>query len=113
MSSNPLGDLIRAARERHGFSVRQLARLVGIAYPTVSRIENGHNVPKPDTLRAISKALDLDYAELVGHTNRATLRSQDITYLRRRPLAVELLRRMTDADVKERGIKKMIKLTKA
>ncbi|NBO06483.1 MAG: XRE family transcriptional regulator, partial [Actinobacteria bacterium] len=44
------GVWIRQARASLGISTRELARLADVAYPTVSRIERGHEEPRWDTL---------------------------------------------------------------
>ena len=49
--------MIRAEREALGLSTRDLARLAGVSYPTISRIENGHQHPRWDTLSKIAAAL--------------------------------------------------------
>lgn len=56
MTTEP-GALIRAAREALGLSTRDLAVLAGVAYPTISRIENGHEQPRWDTLEKLAAAL--------------------------------------------------------
>ena len=47
---------IREARADLGLSVRELGRLAGISYPTVSRIENGHEEPRWDTMQRLLRA---------------------------------------------------------
>jgi len=51
------GQWIRTAREQLGLSTRELAALAGVAYPTISRIENGHTHPRWDTVAAVARAL--------------------------------------------------------
>jgi transcriptional regulator with XRE-family HTH domain len=48
---------IRAERARLGLSTRDLARLAGVSYPTISRIENGHEEPRWSTLEKIFEVL--------------------------------------------------------
>ena len=48
---------VRSEREALGLSMRDLAALAGISYPTISRIENGHEDPRWDTLTKIAAAL--------------------------------------------------------
>jgi transcriptional regulator with XRE-family HTH domain len=48
---------IRDERARLGLSTRDLARLAGVSYPTVSRIENGHIQPRWSTLEKIFEVL--------------------------------------------------------
>lgn len=51
------GQLIRREREALGLSIRDLASLAGVAYPTVSRIELGHEEPRWETLSKMAAAL--------------------------------------------------------
>lgn len=48
---------IREERSRLGLSTRDLARLSGVSYPTISKIENGHEQPRWSTLEKIFEAL--------------------------------------------------------
>jgi transcriptional regulator with XRE-family HTH domain len=57
--SNDLGSRLRQARERKGFTVRGLARYVGVSPSLVSQIERGHVMPSVGTLYAITNQLDL------------------------------------------------------
>ena len=52
-----ISDLIRTGRRELGLSTRSLASLAGVSYPTISRIENGHEQPRLDTLEKIATAL--------------------------------------------------------
>jgi transcriptional regulator with XRE-family HTH domain len=52
-------ELLRAGRRELGISTRALGVLAGVAYPTISRIENGHCVPRRETLDKISRVLGL------------------------------------------------------
>jgi transcriptional regulator with XRE-family HTH domain len=45
------GMLVREARKRAGLTQRQLAELVGVAQPTIARIETGVSEPGLDTVR--------------------------------------------------------------
>ncbi len=75
---------LRGERGKLGLSTRDLARLAGVAYPTISRIENGHEQPRWDTLCRIAEAFgksptaifeDLPVpriAELEAHWSRTT-----------------------------------------
>ena len=54
---NSPGSWIRAERTRLGISTRDLARLAGVSYPTISRIENGHEEPRWSTLDKLFEVL--------------------------------------------------------
>lgn len=69
MSDQPdtdkLAQLLRAARERQGLSVRRVAQLAGVDAATVLRLEQGHiATPKADKLRAIGRVLAIADADL-------------------------------------------------
>lgn len=76
---NP-GELIRQERLALGLSTRELAALSGVSYPTISRIENGHDQPRWDTLERLAGALGMAWrpvlerrpaphvADLAGHS---------------------------------------------
>ena len=53
---------IRVERTQLGMSTRDLARLAGVAYPTISRIENGHEQPRWSTLQKIFVVLGYSFA---------------------------------------------------
>jgi transcriptional regulator with XRE-family HTH domain len=58
---------IRAKRKAEGFSVQQLADRVGISKQALSKIETGQSQPKPETLRAICKALGVTKDQLFNY----------------------------------------------
>lgn len=58
-AANGLGARLRAARERAGASVRELARTVGVSASLVSQIENARVMPSVGTLYAIVNALGI------------------------------------------------------
>lgn len=62
------GDLIRRERQALGLSTRDLASLAGVAYPTVSRIELGHEQPRWETLTRLAAALGKSWAPLLEPT---------------------------------------------
>ncbi len=59
------GRKLRILRERRVLTLRELAAASGIGFDTISRIENGHQDPRPGTLRALAAALRVDPEELV------------------------------------------------
>ncbi|CAG9622795.1 helix-turn-helix domain-containing protein [Sutcliffiella rhizosphaerae] len=56
-----VGKLI-AARDRKSISQRELSKISGIPQKTISRIENGIDIPKILTLLKLTKALGLELA---------------------------------------------------
>jgi transcriptional regulator with XRE-family HTH domain len=55
-----LGQVLRDARRRAGISQKQLAIRTGIAAPSISRIENGHESPSFERLTACLEALGFE-----------------------------------------------------
>ena len=59
-SAKQLGAHIRNARTARNLSQQDLAKLVGTGQKTISRIENGHDGAKLETVFSIISALGLD-----------------------------------------------------
>ena len=57
---NQLGNLIRRARKRKGWSQTELAQNARLQQRQISLIENGYSSTKLQTLLALTAALDLD-----------------------------------------------------
>ncbi|MGB9892556.1 XRE family transcriptional regulator [Thermodesulfovibrio yellowstonii] len=55
-----LGERIKQARIKKGLTQEELARRLGIAYPTLSKYENGHRIPDANLLSHLAKELDCD-----------------------------------------------------
>lgn len=66
MEKREFGILIREARAEKNLSLRRLARLSGVDYSRLARIEQGSR-PAPDlsSIRTLAGVLDLDLAELL------------------------------------------------
>lgn len=63
--ASSLGTAIRQARERHGLSVRQLAKQVRMHSSYISRLETGVlKYPSPEKLERIASALAMNYDDL-------------------------------------------------
>jgi len=64
----PLGDYLRAARERTGWSIRDLAKRAGIHFSYLARLENGDTAhPSPELLQRLAELLEVDAAELLSY----------------------------------------------
>ena len=62
----PLSKNLRKLRKQKGLSQDRLAKLADIANNTISKIEQGENInPTLDTLKKLSKALDVSIEKLV------------------------------------------------
>lgn len=60
----------KARREELNLSQRQLAELVNMPQKTISRLENGLNIPKISTLLVIAEALKLDLSFKIYNKNK-------------------------------------------
>lgn len=61
------GRCLREERQRLGLSIRALAALSGVAYPTISRLEQGHEDPRWSTIVKLYSALGLELESVPQH----------------------------------------------
>jgi transcriptional regulator with XRE-family HTH domain len=66
-----VGQRLRTERERHGVSLRELARRLEISPSALSQIETGRSRPSVGTLYAIVSELDMSLDELFGSQRNA------------------------------------------
>jgi transcriptional regulator with XRE-family HTH domain len=66
-----VGQRLRSERERHGMSLRELARRLAISPSALSQIETGRSRPSVGTLYAIVTELELSLDELFGSPRAA------------------------------------------
>src|SRR5512132_2418327 len=66
-----VGQRLRAERERHGVSLRELARRLAISPSALSQIETGRSRPSVGTLYAIVSELDMSLDELFASPRAA------------------------------------------
>jgi len=55
----PLGDKIRAARERFGWTTQMLAEKSGLSQPYISEIENNNKSPSAKAIMRLASALNV------------------------------------------------------
>ncbi|MBZ8181629.1 MAG: helix-turn-helix transcriptional regulator [Oscillatoria sp. PMC 1051.18] len=79
MSKN-FGQLIRQARKDKGYSQRELAKLLGLDFTYLSKLENerAQYAPKEEIIRGLARHLDLDEEELVFLAGRVPQQDEDI-----------------------------------
>ena len=66
MQEKKIGEIIAEAREKAGYSQRQLAKEANISNAELSKIESGEReIPNPKTLRKISKYINVNYNEMM------------------------------------------------
>ena len=56
---------LREIREQKALSLRELERLSGVDYSSISKIETGDSSPKLETILKLAKALKVDLIELI------------------------------------------------
>ena len=65
-----MGLLLRAWRERRGYSLRELGERSGVSYVTIAKIEAGTMSPTVMTLDKLAAALDVRVRDLFPSTPR-------------------------------------------
>ena len=101
-----LGDRIREARVRRGLTLRQATKNLDVTPSYLSDIENERRVPAEATLERIAALLGLDFNELMGLAGR--FGEQAERYVRKRPMAVQLFRRIAEADLSEDELRRLL-----
>ncbi|HJC43384.1 MAG TPA: helix-turn-helix domain-containing protein [Candidatus Mediterraneibacter gallistercoris] len=61
-----VGGNIRKARKVLGITQKELGEKLGISQAAIGQLENDRSNPKMETLRKISKALDVSISELIN-----------------------------------------------
>lgn len=61
-----LGQAVGMLREQRGLTQEALSSLAGISRSHLTLIENGHKVPRLDTMWNIADALDMPLSRLIG-----------------------------------------------
>jgi transcriptional regulator with XRE-family HTH domain len=91
------GEQIRQARKNKGYSQRDLAKLVGLDFTYLSKLENkrADYPPKEDVIRNLAKHLDLDPEELVFLAGRIPESNEDFLKQNYKEMPV-LFRRMQE-----------------
>lgn len=64
--TSPCAMKIKTIRKDLGFTMKEFARFIGVATNTVSRIENGRNVPSMKTLVNISENANIPLGYLLN-----------------------------------------------
>lgn len=72
--NHTFGKLIRKARKEKGLSQRELAKLVGVNYTYLSKLENDHagTPPSEEVIEKLANHLELDAEELQYLAGRIT-----------------------------------------
>ncbi|MEV4283671.1 helix-turn-helix domain-containing protein [Actinoplanes xinjiangensis] len=67
----PVGTALARMRRRRGMTGAELAALVGMSQPKISRIERGHGQPDPNDIGALARALGFEDAQVRELSDRA------------------------------------------
>lgn len=95
--SQSFGQFIRQARKDKGYSQRDLAKLVGLDFTYLSKLENNRAdyAPKEDVIRRLAHELEIDPDELIFLAGR--IPEQDEEFLKQNYKSMPaLFRRMKD-----------------
>lgn len=57
---------LRRLRTEAALTQDELAKMAGLAYSTVNKLEMGKEKPRPKTIRALARALKVKPVELMG-----------------------------------------------
>lgn len=101
-----MGEFIREARVATG-SLREFAKKLGITPSYMSDIENDRRVPAEDVLRKIADLLKLDFDNLMAMAGRFGDDAE--RYMRRHPTAGVLLRQISEANLPDDDLVKLLK----
>jgi transcriptional regulator with XRE-family HTH domain len=93
-----LGERIRELREKRDFSVRELARKIGVSAPFLSDVELGHRHPSDDVLDRLAPELRTTTEDLKTYDSRPPV--QELKRIAaNNPAMGFALRKMVDEDV--------------
>jgi HTH-type transcriptional regulator, competence development regulator len=101
-----LGELLRCTRIAKGSSLRGFADILDITPSYLSDIENDRRVPAEDVLQRFAIELNISFDELMIKAGRFGEVAE--RYLRRKPDAVRLFRRISEADLPADELRKLI-----
>jgi HTH-type transcriptional regulator, competence development regulator len=59
------GDRLKQVRRERALSQRDLSRMTGVAFDTISRLETGKQEAQPKTIRKLAEALGVEPKELM------------------------------------------------
>ena len=101
-----LGEVIREARVAKG-SLREFAKRLDITPSYMSDIENDRRIPAEDVLKKIAELLGLDFDDLMARAGRFGDDAE--RYMRRHPTAGVLFRQISEANLADDDLVKLLK----
>jgi HTH-type transcriptional regulator/antitoxin PezA len=73
-----IGKIIKSFRLEKGIKSEEFAKQLGISYPTLSRVENGHHGPSAAMLQKLS-SLGMDISD-ISFASRSHSKEQTLSY---------------------------------
>jgi XRE family transcriptional regulator, regulator of sulfur utilization len=70
MSFEVDGERLRQLRVQKALSLRALGEITGVAFDTISKLENGHRPARLGTIRKLAEALGVEPKELMKGESR-------------------------------------------
>jgi transcriptional regulator with XRE-family HTH domain len=64
------GEKLRQLRVKKALSLRALGEMTGVAFDTISKLENGHRPARLGTIRKLAEALGVEPKELMKGESR-------------------------------------------
>jgi transcriptional regulator with XRE-family HTH domain len=104
-----LGDEIREARTKVGIRLRAFADELELAPSYLSDIENDRRIPSEEVLKKLADKLDLDFDHLMALAGRFGEKAE--RYMKRNPTVGVLFRRISDSNLREEELRKLLEMT--
>jgi transcriptional regulator with XRE-family HTH domain len=101
------GETLRDARIKKGVSLRSLAAELKITPSYLSDIENDRRIPSEDVLQQLANLLNLNFDDMMAQAGRFGEEAE--RYLKQQPTAVKLFRRISESNLDEEDLKKLLK----
>jgi len=101
------GETLREARVKKGVSLRSLASELSITPSYLSDIENDRRIPSEDVLQELAARLNLDFDDLMARAGRFGEDAE--RYLKNQPTAVKLFRRISESNLDEEELRRLLK----
>ena len=95
--SESFSSLIRTSRKNKGYSQRELAKLIGLDFTYLSKLENdrAEYAPKEEIIRKLARHLELDEEELIFLAGRIPQKEEELLKQHYQDLPI-LFRRMRE-----------------
>ncbi len=106
--STPVGAIIREHRQAAGHSLRTLAKLVGISFPHLSKVEGGTEVASEQLLRDLARVLEVDEDSLMIAAQRVPADLAETVLAKSDRGAAEFLRTWRDGGITDEQVNDLI-----